>query len=338
MNPSHRPSILSLLALTVLLSCCLTSPVSAAERDIRLDQAITQGEHELAATLHLPEATAPVAGVVLVHGSGPGPRTVFDDQVAVLLGLDLAVLAYDKRGSGESTGDWDKTSLTGLARDAEAFRVWLADQPELTGRPVGLLGVSQGGWVLPEAARIGDPDFLIVVSGGAMTPEAVERFQYHGKAAHAGAGDADSAELEELLDAYFGYLETGEGYPELMTRIDGLRGLPWFEALGITRVIPKPAFRPDWSWVAGYDPLPTIRRLRAPVLVLLGEIDPLVPAETAAALWRANLALPCIQRVVTIPDAGHGIRTEGHSGPLQPAFGEEVSAWLEAVVLGPAPD
>jgi pimeloyl-ACP methyl ester carboxylesterase len=109
----------------------------------------------IAGDIHLPAGT-PMAGIVLVHGSGPEPRM---SDLARLLARDgFAVLTYDKRGVGESGGTYEgnnnvsRDNLHLLAADAAAAVDTLAAHTRLRGRRVGLLGMSQAGWIVPLAA------------------------------------------------------------------------------------------------------------------------------------------------------------------------------------------
>src|SRR5206468_1660261 len=81
--------------------------------------------------------------------------------------LGLVALAFDKRGSGESQGDWTDASLDDLAGDATAAMAFLAARPEVDPARIGVWGVSQAGWVVPLlAGRAQRPAFSIVVTGG----------------------------------------------------------------------------------------------------------------------------------------------------------------------------
>jgi pimeloyl-ACP methyl ester carboxylesterase len=109
----------------------------------------------IAGDIHLPAGT-PTAGIVLVHGSGPERRM---GGIARLLARDrFAVLTYDKRGVGGSGGTYEGTNnvsrdnLHLLAADAAAAVDTLAAHMRLQGRRVGLMGMSQAGWIVPIAA------------------------------------------------------------------------------------------------------------------------------------------------------------------------------------------
>lgn len=109
----------------------------------------------LSGDIHLP-ADSPAIGVVVVHGSGPEPRST--DLARRFAADGVAVLTYDKRGVGESGGKYEGTynisweNLHLLADDAVAAVQALAAHPRLRGRKIGMFGVSQAGWIIPIAA------------------------------------------------------------------------------------------------------------------------------------------------------------------------------------------
>ncbi len=91
--------------------------------------------------------------------------------------MGFAVLRFDKRGVGESTGTYvfvgTKDSpwvFPELASDIAAGVRFLRTRPEIDHRRIGLAGWSQAGWILPHAARqLGDAAFLVLFSGPVCT-------------------------------------------------------------------------------------------------------------------------------------------------------------------------
>ena len=78
----------------------------------------------------------------------------------------VAVFGYDKRGVGGSTGDWQTASFEVLAGDVVAAFDYLKTRKDIDATRIGLLGVSQAGWIMPLAAvRAKDLAFLISISG-----------------------------------------------------------------------------------------------------------------------------------------------------------------------------
>jgi pimeloyl-ACP methyl ester carboxylesterase len=144
---------------------------------------ISQGVR-LSGTIYIPKISH--AAVVLVHGSGQEQR--MHEFAALLAGSGCAVLTYDKRGVGASEGVYagpevgtnniDSTNLHLLAQDARtAVNLLKQKHPSL---PIGLLGFSQAGWIIPLAA-IDNPlvKFMVLFSGPTLTTLEQLRFQFY---------------------------------------------------------------------------------------------------------------------------------------------------------------
>jgi dienelactone hydrolase len=131
---------------------------------------------ELAGTITEPLTPGPHPGIVIVHGSGPGPRIDYGIWVGLYAYLGLTVLAYDKRGNGASTGQYpgefaSDANLDIYAGDAAAMLRFLTTWPGIDPNRVGFHAGSQGGWVAPLAiGRFQAPAaFAIMVSCPAVT-------------------------------------------------------------------------------------------------------------------------------------------------------------------------
>jgi pimeloyl-ACP methyl ester carboxylesterase len=130
---------------------------------------------DLAGTITEPDGSGPHPGIVIVHGSEPGQRYYYDFWVGLYTSLGLAVLTYDKRGQGASTGRYpgeyaSQQALTTYADDAIASLAVLARWPGIDAKRVGFHGGSQGGWIVPLAiSRHGLAAFAILASAPAVT-------------------------------------------------------------------------------------------------------------------------------------------------------------------------
>lgn len=269
----------------------------------------------LAGSLFLPAGEGLRPAVVFAHGSGPGPRSDFRAFAIALARRGIAALAYDKRGSGRSTGAWAESSLADLAGDLEAAVDFLATRPEIDSDRVGVWGFSQAGWVVAEAELEDAIASLVVVSGGGARPYEVEMHGYRSAMREAGLSPEERRRAESTLARYFDYLATGAGRSALEASIEDARGERWLEVLGLERVLVSDANRPHWSWVATFDPRPAIERMTFPVLLLFGGLDASTPTELSVARWREGLDAAGNEDVTieVFPDAGHGITVGGHS-------------------------
>ncbi len=137
----------------------------------------------LAGTLTLPKGQKAKSVVILISGSGAQNRNeelggginhrpflVLSDY---LTRQGIAVLRYDDRGAGESTGDRSISTIDNFALDTEAGVEFLKTRKDLQGMKIGLVGHSEGGIIAPIiASRSKDIDFIILLAGpGVPTDE-----------------------------------------------------------------------------------------------------------------------------------------------------------------------
>lgn len=232
---------------------------------------------DLAGTVFLPDAPQPVPGAVLIHGSGNSDR---DNLWYVLVARALAeggiaVLLPDKRGSGLSRGDWRDAGFDALAQDALAAHAQLRAQPGVDPGRVGLVGLSQGGWIAPLAAtRSPQVAFAVSLVGAAVTPR-----------------EQTTHEIRQQLRE--------SGVPDWLAPAV----MPWASR--------RPAKRlPEWWAKNGdFDPIPLWRALDRPALVVFGAEDERdnVPVERSVQRLQALGKPASALQVLVIPGVGHGL-------------------------------
>jgi pimeloyl-ACP methyl ester carboxylesterase len=124
----------------------------------------------LAGTLSFPAREGPHPAVVWVHGSGPETRDAASPIFTGLLDPRFAVFAYDKRGAGESQGECCPLDFDLLADDVLAAVDALRSRDEINDDRIGLLALSQGGWIAPLAAAKSERvRFAVILSGSAVS-------------------------------------------------------------------------------------------------------------------------------------------------------------------------
>jgi len=247
----------------------------------------------LSATLSLPRwSRGAVPGFVMVHGSGPLAREHLRGDIRHLVWEGFGVLSYDKRGVGQSGGEYPRSgageaerTLRLLAGDAAAaFRRMVAER-EIDASAAGFFGASQAGWIIPLAGEIPDtkPCFQVILSGPAVST-GLEQF-YSGMTGDGNRLPAvtDPKEIEESLKLF-------DGEP-------------------------------------GYDPRPVLAATKVPTLWLLGDLDQSVPT---LATVRVLESLSCDARgrheVIRYPETGHDLR-DVHSGQSAPVW-DDMNFWL----------
>ena len=147
------------LALCLLAGCGGTGPSSPAAPATVGGDFFESGDARLHFVIDRPDGAGPFPAVVIGHGSGPVGTEDGAFYVPFLRARGYAVLRYDKRGVGQSTGTYRGLSAANsvaqvdeLAGDMAAAVAFLATRPGIDGRRLGLMGTSQAGWIMVAAA------------------------------------------------------------------------------------------------------------------------------------------------------------------------------------------
>lgn len=185
----------------------------------------------LVGTLYLPDHRGKVPGMVFLPGSGGLPRHFYRNYATHFAQAGYAVLLYDKRGVGESSGTREGKGILGghkdlglLASDAAAALTLLASRPEVRSEMLGIGGVSEGGLIAPQAAVLnGHTAFMLNLTS--LTTTLFEGMQFQ-NASHNGSE-------QQLAEAERWFGKDYDPMPSLRTlNIPGL----WLMADGDTMV------------------------------------------------------------------------------------------------------
>ena len=160
----------------------------------------------LEASLYLPKGVSTYPALVFVHGSAPIRRGAYEVWIEPLVKHGFAVLLADKRGIGGSAGNFDRTDNTGakniglLTADVVAGVRFLAARPEVNDDQIGLIGVSQAGWVAPLAAAADTTVKFIVMITGPTVSTREENVWSMMRGDHSGDTTVSLAAAEAIID------------------------------------------------------------------------------------------------------------------------------------------
>ncbi len=290
------------------------------------------GDLQLRGKLVLPNASTHGAGpfpaVIIVHGSESTSAVDHYYEPYMYAANGFAALAFDKRGTGKSQGEYLQNFHV-LSDDVVAAIRWLRAQPEVDADRIHLAGFSQGGWIAPLAALKDGNIRSILVGYGVMAPVTAEdRWGYFYQLQQKGLGDDALAQADRVNAVIEDILDRGQNrWSELSDMLDAGRAQPWFEGVrgsdSILGTVVEEKY-PLWgvrlflwwrSLTQGdtpfidrlYDPVETMRKLSTPSLWLLGGEDSSAPTPwTLSALEKLQSEGRPVQ-VRVFPDADHGI-------------------------------
>lgn len=277
----------------------------------------------LAGTLFSPRGVSDGPAVVLVQQNGTTTRDnpLFMQLAEALTGIGFSVLAYDRRGHGDSEGSSGRIAYGTLARDAVAAKRALAGLDQVAADRIGFWGISQGGWLALEAGTLSEPAFIITVSSPLTTPgRQMDFLAYnyvlttHGEA----AAERALATRRVVMGDYF---RGDASYDEARAALEAVADEPWLEWAWMPTAEDLPTDPAESTWIdeMAFDPTKAFHATDTPLLFLLGGEDLDIPvAETLAIIERGepreNL------NVVVLPGADHILRIVD-----EPVIGEEAN-------------
>ncbi len=225
---------------------------------------------ELSGMLMLPDGEGPFPTAVIIQGSGPSFRDNgwYLTVVKKLQDNGIAVVIPDKRGCEKSEGEWIGAGFEELATDAISAIEFVKNQDIFKYSYIGIVGMSQGGWIAPiVATKTDDISFIACISGATVTAD------------------------EQLL-----YEEANNIAPYTYTFIAK------FIARFTSEKIKKMEF---FIPFAGFDPIPFWKRISIPVFFAFGENDKNVPVDKCIERLKENDLNDF--KIKIYPQGGHGI-------------------------------
>ncbi|MFA6864111.1 MAG: alpha/beta fold hydrolase, partial [Dysgonamonadaceae bacterium] len=219
----------------------------------------------------------------------------------------IAVLRFDKRGTGESGGEYFTATTQDFADDAEAALNYLKKRREIDTSNLGLIGHSEGGIIAPIiAARNNDVKFIVLMAGlgvsGAELSLAQNQFAFN----KTSISEREKEDLDKILRSIYESVTNWSEYVGSNEERDTLKkelGVLW-ENLPqeIQPQVKKDVFVEKTTsniaspWFRSFlktDPLVYLEKVSIPVLAINGENDTQVEYQTnlnkiEAALKKAN--------------------------------------------------
>jgi fermentation-respiration switch protein FrsA (DUF1100 family) len=252
---------------------------------------------KFAGTLTIPKGKGPFPAVVLLTGSGAHDRdeSLMGHKPFLVLADHLTrngivVLRYDDRGVGGSTGDKLAGTTEDFAADALAAVAFLKDRSEIDPKKIGLMGHSEGGIVAPIAAtKSDDVAFIVLLAGTGLVGEEILYRQGELILKAAGSDEKTIAKQRAMQGKLFAIVKKEKEEKTLRAAFDSLikeetakltdeEKKEAEKAKGTGDAQIKMMLTPWFRFFLTYDPAPTLKKVKCPVLALDGEKDTQVPA------------------------------------------------------------
>jgi pimeloyl-ACP methyl ester carboxylesterase len=265
----------------------------------------------------------------------------------------FAVLRFDERGVGASTGTHEGAASPDLALDALGGVDFLRNRSGIDPRRVGIIGHSEGGTIaLLAAARDSAVAFVVALAAPGLAGRdyslQYEASVWKSMGLEAATIAAKRETQEQILDVVAGGVDSTQARVALARILSELRP-PVLE--GKREAALERFLSPWFRFSVRYDPARTLTKVDCPVLAVFGEKDVQVPpAGNREAMQAAMEGMPPAARrgsaVVVLPGLNHFLQTAKTGSPteygtieetLDPAAMERIAAWMETRVAGDGP-
>ncbi|MCO7224312.1 S9 family peptidase [Pleionea sp. CnH1-48] len=268
------------------------------------------GDLKLRGKLTLPEGEGPFPVVILIHGSESYSAVDYYALPYLLAANGIAGFKFDKRGTGQSEGEYTQHFPT-LSGDVVAAAELLKARNDIDPERINLAGFSQGGWIAPLVAKQIDIQSIMVGFGCAVSVPREDRWGYVYQLLDKGFGEKEIAVADEMNEQLDAILESGDD--AAWDRLFALRNKhiddDWFRAIvGSDSLLGTVAGKatqsgaflvPDFGWKLyfdwkrgdgpnfnrSYNPQETLEDITTPSLWLLAGEDSSIPTgETTEVL------------------------------------------------------
>ena len=318
----------------------------------------TQANTTLAGTLTLPSTEGNYPVVILISGSGAQNR---DEEISghrpFLIITDhltkqgIAVLRYDDRGVGKSTGDFKEATTVDFASDVLCAVEYLKTRKEIDGRKIGLIGHSEGGIVAPMVASASkDVSFIVLLAGPGIKIRKLLMMQQELIPRALGASESDVQKSMAISEKAFQMISTSNDRHALKADLaklieenyDDIPAMLRPPKLTKEQVIAIQSDMLSSPWyqnLLNYDPASTLEKVTCPVLALNGGKDiQVTPKENLTAISDALMKggnknvtvkeLPNLNHLFQECETGSLTEYETIEQTLSPIALKEMSDWI----------
>jgi pimeloyl-ACP methyl ester carboxylesterase len=289
----------------------------------------------LSGTLTMPQAEGPFPVALLISGMGPNDRDydtcghkLFLTLADHLTNRGIAVLRVDKRGVGKSTGTLDATVTSkDLAGDVLAGVEYLKSRKDINHDQIGLIGHSEGGMIaMMVAAQSKDVAFVVSMAGATATSvdDVMESTALQLRADGAGEtmvaqdrklrakvlaivmqeqnSDVAAKLMHEVFATYWAEL------PETLKQESGKLLFAFTQANADAMIT---MFNSPWyRFFFSYQPVDTLKQIKAPVLAINGTLDWIALSKTLSVIAKAlEQSGNRDYTTVELPNLNHQFRT-----------------------------
>jgi len=275
--------------------------------------------------------------VVVLHSASHGhhDNDIYNHLENHLTQNGIGVFTYDRRGSGESTGNFNTASLETLAKDALNAIEKLKKRNDINIEKIGLFGISQGGWLAPLAFSMNTNDisFMVLVSSSGVSPAKQMEYSAISILKINGYSNEIIDKAKYLRNITNEYYRGHRKRETTQTEIDKYREEPWFQDVYLPwrGNLPEDVSVTKWIHEMDFNPIEYFETVTIPIILFYGETDRWVPPTESIKIWKNSLNKVQNKQfeVYKIKETGHMMILNEDNNPTQEIISDEYTRILK---------
>ena len=271
--------------------------------------------------------------IVILTSSGNADRSASRAEAILFAQMGFTVFHYDKRGTGNSDGNWQAATIEELAMDDINAIRYFSNKTGIPLTNIGINGSSQGAAKVPYVlSELKDLNYGIVVScPGVSLLESDLNYWKNRNAEEIGSEIEDATKLQRKV---FEFIAGKLSRTDLETAVNNEKSKSWFANVWVPNLddvqIDKKLL---------YSPIPYFETTKQPILIIQGTKDEIIPANSYEIISEALAKSHNDNyKVVLLEGASHSMHKIGESdfpywSKQHPDYLVTIENWINTVSI-----
>jgi pimeloyl-ACP methyl ester carboxylesterase len=269
--------------------------------------------------------------IVILTSSGNADRSASRAEAKLFAQMGFTTFHYDKRGTGNSEGDWQIATIEELVKDDINAINFFSDNTGISLTNIGIKGSSQGATKIPYVLNeLESLEYGVAVScPGVSLLESDLNYWKNRNAEIIGNGIEAATKFQRKV---FEFIAGKLSRTDLEKAIDNAKSNSWFANVWVPNL---EEVQIDKKLL--YSPIPYFQRIKQPILILQGTSDEIIPANSheiiSAALAKSDNDN---YKTVLLEGASHSMYNIGESdfpywSKLHPGYLGTIEDWINII-------
>jgi uncharacterized protein len=269
--------------------------------------------------------------LIIVTSSGNADRSASRAEAILFAQMGFTTFHYDKRGTGNSEGNWENATIEELLADDIMAIEYFSSKTGIPLEEIGIKGSSQGAAKIPYIlSELENLKYGIVVSCPGVTLLESDLNYWRNRNADVIGNDIDAA--TNFQRKVFEFIAGKLSRTDLEKAINNEKSNSWFANIWVPNL---DEVQTDKKLL--YSPIPYFETTKQPILILQGTKDEIIPANSYEIISEALIKSGNDNfKTVLLEGASHSMYNIGESdfpywSKLHPDYLTTIENWINTV-------